>query len=52
MEKAKKDELIKMIAEKNAAAMLYAVNSKPLNKLDRNLQHIIYKFKYSKLRDK
>lgn len=46
------EQAIQMVKEKNAAAMLYAVNSKPLNKLDRNLQHIIYKFKYSKLRDK
>ena len=47
------DELaIKMVSEKNAAAQLYAVNAKPLKPLDANLQHIIYKFKYSKLRDK
>lgn len=45
-------EAQKMVAEKNAAAMLYAINSKPLNTIDQNLQHIIYKYKYSKLRDK
>ena len=45
-------EAIKMVSEKNAAAQLYAINSKPLGKLDRQLQHLIYKFKYSKLRDK
>lgn len=46
------EEAIKMVSEKNAAAQLYAINSKPLGVLDRNLQHLIYKFKYSKMRDK
>lgn len=45
-------EAEKMITEKNAAAMLYAVNSKPIGKFDHNIQHLVYKFKYSKLRDK
>ena len=46
------EQAIKMVKEKNAAAQLYAVNSKPLGGLDRNLQHLIYKFKYSKLKGK
>jgi len=45
-------EAIKMVSEKNAAAMLYAKNSKPIGALDRKLQHTVYKMKYSKLRDK
>lgn len=45
-------EAIKMVAEKNAAAMLYAVNSKPIDKFDAKLQNLVYKLKYSKLRDK
>lgn len=45
-------EAIKMVAEKNAAAMLYAVNSKPIDKCDAKLQHLVYTYKYSKLRDK
>ena len=45
-------EAIKMVAEKNAAAMLYAVNAKPIDKFDAKLQNLVYKFKYSKLRDK
>ena len=46
------EQAIKMVKEKNAAAQLYAINSKPLSGLDRNLQHLIYKFKYSKLKGK
>ena len=46
------EEAEKMVARKNAAAMLYAKNAKPLNVVDRNLQHLVYKLKYSKLRDK
>lgn len=46
------EQAIKMVREKNAAAQLYAVNAKPLNKFDAKLQHTIYKFKYSKLRGK
>lgn len=42
----------KMVAEKNAAAMLYAINSKPLSLIDQNIQHLVYKFKYSKMKDK
>ena len=41
-----------MVAEKNAAAMLYAINSKPLSLIDQNIQHLVYKFKYSKMKDK
>lgn len=43
---------IKMVSEKNAAASLYVKDSKPLGLLDKNIQHLIYKLKYSKLRDK
>jgi len=45
-------QAIKLVEQKNAAAMLYAINSKPLKKLDKNIQHIVYKFKYSKLKGK
>ena len=45
-------EAIEMVSRKNAAAQLYAIDSKPLSKLDAKLQHAIYKFKYSKLRGK
>jgi len=44
-------EAIKMISEKNAAAMLYAKNAKPISFPDCKLQHAVYKMKYSKLRD-
>ena len=52
LNKGEDQEAIKMVLEKNAAAQLYAVNSKPLNLFDAKLQHLIYKFKYSKLRGK
>lgn len=43
-----------MILDKNCAAMLYAKQKhiRPLGLLDANLQHIVYKTKYSKLKDK
>ena len=44
------EDAIKMVKEKNAAAQLYAINSKPLKKFDALLQHTVYKFKYSKLK--
>lgn len=43
-------EAIELVKNKNAAAMLYAVNAKPLSFIDANLQHLIYKMKYSKLK--
>ena len=46
------EEAIRMVEEKNAAAMLYARNAKPLGFIDRNLQHLIYIFKYSRLKNK
>ena len=46
------EQAIKMVSEKNAAAQLYAINAKPLGVLDHMLQHAVYKFKYSKLKDK
>ena len=46
------EEAIKMVSEKNAAAMLYSINAKPLSNFDHNLQHLIYRIKYSKLRNK
>lgn len=52
LESNEDEEAINMVKEKNAAAMLYAVNSKPLNGVDHSIQHLIYKFKYSKLRGK
>jgi len=46
-------EALKMVSEKNAAAMLYCKDlAKPMNIFDRTLQNIVYKMKYSKLRDK
>lgn len=46
------EESIKLVKEKNAAAMLYAGHSKPLGYLDTKLQHLIYVNKYSKLKEK
>ena len=43
---------VEMVSKKNAAAQLFAINSKPLSDFDAMLQHTIYKFKYSKLRGK
>jgi len=45
-------EALQMVTEKNAAAYLYSRDGKPLNSIDRKLQHFVYKTKYSKLRDK
>jgi len=45
-------EAKEMVKQKNAAAQLYCINGKPLNKFDQLLQHLVYKFKYSKLKDK
>ncbi len=45
-------EALKMVTEKNAAAMAYARDGKPMGKFDAMLQHFIYKTKYSKLRNK
>lgn len=50
--KSDDEETMKKVVEKNAAAMLYAIKSKPLGQFDRCLQRIIYLLKYSKLRDK
>ena len=52
LEAEEDEEAIKMVSEKNAAAQLYAINSKPLSDVDHKIQHLIYKVKYSKLRDK
>ena len=46
------EDAIKLVKEKNAAARAYAINSKPLNKLDAKLQHFVYLKKYSKLKEK
>lgn len=46
------EEAKKMVSEKNAAANLYVIDGKPLGLIDQKLQHLIYKFKYSKLRNK
>ena len=45
-------EAIRLVKEKNAAAALYAVNAKPLNFFDVKLQHLVYRLKYSKLKNK
>ena len=52
LESEEDQEAIEMVTKKNAAAQLYAVNSKPLSDFDHKIQHFIYKVKYSKLRDK
>lgn len=44
-------EAINMVKEKNAAASAYAINSKPMGKLDKTVQHLFYILKYSKLRN-
>ena len=44
-------EAVEIVKKKNAAAMLYAVNSKPLGFFDRTIQHLVYKMKYSKLKN-
>ena len=45
-------EAIKMVSEKNAAATLYVRKAKPLGFIDHTIQHLVYIFKYSKLRNK
>lgn len=45
-------EAIRMVAKKNAYAQLYTINSSPLGFFDKKIQHLIYKFKYSKLKGK
>lgn len=52
LESDEDEEAIKMVSEKNAAAMLYTKNAKPLGFFDRHLQHLVYKLKYSKLKEK
>ena len=44
-------QAIDMVKKKNAAAQAYAINSKPLSKLDATIQHTVYKLKYSKMRN-
>ena len=44
-------EAVDIVKKKNAAAMLYAINSKPLGFFDKTIQHIVYKMKYSKLKN-
>ena len=46
------EEAIKMVKEKNAAAFLYARKAKPINPIDHLIQHLVYRLKYSKLRNK
>ena len=46
------EEAIKMVKEKNGAAALYVRKAKPLGFIDQHIQHLIYKMKYSKLRNK
>jgi len=45
-------EALQMVKEKNAAAMLYARDGKPLGVLDAKIQNFVYRKKYSKLRKK
>lgn len=44
-------EAIELVKNKNAAAMLYATSAKPLSFFDSKIQHIVYKMKYSKLKN-
>lgn len=45
-------QAIKMVKEKNAAAYLYIRETEPISDFDQKLQHLVYKYKYSKLRNK
>ena len=45
-------EAAKMVASKNAAAMLYCKKAKPINLFTHILEHSVYLMKYSKLKDK
>ena len=45
-------EAIKLVTEKNAAAYLYIREANPISNFDQKLQHLVYKYKYSKLRNK
>ena len=45
------EEAIDLVKKKNAAAMLYSSNTKPLNFFDAKIQHLVYKMKYSKLKN-
>ena len=44
-------EAIELVKKKNAAAMLYSSNTKPLSFFDAKIQHLVYKMKYSKLKN-
>ena len=44
-------EAIEIVKNKNAAAMLYSSGAKPLSFLDSKIQHIVYRLKYSKLKN-
>jgi len=46
------EEAIEIVRNKNAAAALYAYDVKPINFIDHKIQHLVYKLKYSKMRDK
>lgn len=45
-------EAIKLVWDKNNAANLYAIFAKPIGTIDRLIQRIVYRTKYSKLKDK
>ena len=44
-------EALRLVTEKNAAANLYAKDSKPIGLIDATIQHLVYSLKYSKLKD-
>ncbi len=46
------EEAVKLVKEKNDLANAYVKNAKPLSFIDRNLQHIVYRLKYSKMRNR
>ena len=46
------EEAKKMVREKNTLAARYQTKPKPMSFIDVLLQHLVYKKKYSKLKDK
>lgn len=51
LQEGEDEEAIEIVRKKNAAAMLYAKDSSPLSFFDAKIQHVVYKMKYSKLKN-
>ena len=51
LQEGEDQEAIDLVKKKNAAAMLYSSNTKPLGFFDAKIQHLVYKMKYSKLKN-